>query len=222
VEKRGVERLDGIEDVDLGSSLRFRAGVSPEFLGGTTDEGYLAARWDAGVGTERFGFGTASLDVSSRLRHDPRELIAQANARWTNQSLPQQTFVIAAHGSVGHRVYRDYQVIVGGLNGLRAYPVRALAGQQLWRFNAEHRWPVASRLYQLVSIGAAAFYDAARTWGPGAEGVPWHHDVGLGMRLSLPHSRLARVARFDVAWPISPTRDGRRVPVFSFGSGQAF
>jgi hypothetical protein len=29
-------------------------------------------------------------------------------------------------------------------------------------------------------------------------------------------------ARLDVAWPVSPTRDGRRQPVLSFSSTQAF
>jgi hypothetical protein len=30
------------------------------------------------------------------------------------------------------------------------------------------------------------------------------------------------VLRFDLAWPVEPTRDERRKPVLTFGSSQAF
>jgi len=33
---------------------------------------------------------------------------------------------------------------------------------------------------------------------------------------------LGRVLRFDLAWPVNPTRDAKRQPVVSFGSSQAF
>jgi len=111
---------------------------------------------------------------------------------------------------------------VGGLNGLRAYGVQALAGTQIWRFNGETRWIAARNVFNLASLGGAGFVDAARAWGTGSDGAPWHHDAGVGLRLSFPHASLHQVARFDVAWPLSPTRGGRRSPVFSFGSSQAF
>ena len=221
-EWRHVERLGGIEDVDLGTSIRVTGGFSPEALGATADEGYGAARLDQGIAAGRRGFGEASLNVSSWLRREPRDLAAQARGRWVTQFEPHRTLVLSAHAATGYRVARDRQEIVGGLNGLRAFGVRELAGQRLWRFNAEHRWLVAHDAFDLVSFGAVAFYDAARAWGPGTAGVGWHHGAGVGLRISLPRSGQDRVARFDIAWPLEPAPDGRREPVFSFGSGQAF
>lgn len=222
IERTGVDRIEGIEDFDLGPSVRLIGGVSPEFLGGTADEGYAAARVDAGVRAGDAAFGLLHVDLSTVLRHQPRESIGKLEARWITQAVPRQTQVLALSGVVGARVPRDFQTIVGGLNGLRAYPVHALAGREVWRFNAESRWIAGRNYYQLFSLGAAVFYDAARAWGPGSGGVGWFHDAGVGLRISLPRSALDRIARLDVAWPISPTRDGRRNPFFSFGSSQAF
>ncbi len=222
VERTAVEGLDGVEDFDLGRSLSATAGFSPRVLGGTDDEGYAALRLAAGADARGAGFGWLRLGLASRLRAGPREAHARLDARWVNQSLPRQTLVVAALGSAGWRNARDFQLVVGGLNGLRAYPVNALAGDRLWRFNAESRWRIGNNFLQLVSLGAAAFWDAARTWGPGSGDIPWQHDVGLGLRISFPHSALDRVARFDVAWPVSPSGQVPREPVLSFGSSQAF
>jgi hypothetical protein len=221
VEKIGIDRMNGIEDFDLGATAAIKLGFSPRFLGGSADEGY--SRFELGAGTETpLGFGLLRASIDSRLRWTPLEIVRRLDARWIVQAPLAQTLVFNAHGIGGERVPRDFQVSTGGLEGLRAYPVHALSGRRLWRFNAEDRWTVGHEYWQLVTLGAAAFYDAARAWGPGAGGTDWHHDVGVGLRVALPHSSQNRVMRLDVAFPMSPTRDGNREPVFSFGSSQAF
>ncbi len=76
--------------------------------------------------------------------------------------------------------------------------------------------------WDLVHAAAAAFYDGARAWGPGADGTGWFQDAGLGLRLGFPQVGLSEVVRVDVAWPVRPTINGRRDAVLSFGSSQAF
>jgi surface antigen Omp85-like protein len=222
VERRRVDQLDGVEDFDLGRSLGLAAGFSARSLGGSANEGYAGLRMGAGVEARRAGFGWFRLGMSSRLPAGPREAMAQLDARWVNQAIPRHTLVLAALGAAGWRTERDFQLVVGGLNGLRAHAVNALAGDQLWRFNAESRWLIGREYLHVVSLGAAAFWDAARTWGPGSGDLAWQHDVGLGLRVSLPRSAVNRVARFDVAWPVSRSAQGLREAVFSFGSSQAF
>lgn len=222
VEGMGVERLDGIEDIDLGRSLTLALGYSPRALGATVEDGFAALRLDAGTTPRRPGFGLLRLGLTSRLVGGPREATGRLEARWVNQTLPRHTLVVAALGAAGWRNPRDFQLVVGGLNGLRAHDVHALAGDRLWRWNAESRWLIGRDFLHLVSFGAAAFWDAAQTWGPGSSDVPWQHDLGLGLRLGLPRSAHNRVARFDVAWPVAPGRHNLREAVFSFGSSQAF
>jgi hypothetical protein len=222
VERTRVDRLDGVEDIDLGRSLAVAGGFSPGAFGGRADEGFAAIRLGLGADVDGAGFGWMRAAAASRLAGGLREATVRLDARWVNQSVPRHTLVVAALGMGGHRTARDVQLVVGGLNGLRAHDVHALAGDRLWRLNAESRWLIGRELLQLVSLGAAGFWDAARMSGPGSGGLPWQHDVGLGLRVSLPRSALNRVARFDVAWRLSPSGSGPREAVFSFSSNQAF
>lgn len=222
IERRGIELFDPIEDFDVGSLVSMEGGLAMRMLGSTADEGMAKLRLETGRETRRFGFGYARGRLSTRIRGGPRETLAHLDARWVQQPSRDVALVFAALGEAADRAPREVQTIVGGLNGLRAYPVQALAGTELWRFNAETRWVAARDLWKLSSLGAAAFVDAARAWGPGGDREPWHHDAGFGLRITFPHISARQVARIDVAFPLSPSRDGRREPVFSFGSSQAF
>ncbi len=215
-----INRMDRVEDFDLGPSLRLKAGFAPRLLGSTSDEGYARVRFDGGA-EHPLGFGSLRSSVSTRLRPAWLDLLATADTR-AYFLTGGHTVVLAAYGIAGAHTSRDFQAVVGGLNGLRAYPVQAVAGRRLWRLNAEDRWIVSPAHWQVVKVGTAAFYDAARAWGPGAAGTGWFQDAGVGLRIGLPQFGLTQVMRFDVAWPVRPTRDGVRMPVFSFGSSQAF
>jgi len=222
VERTRVDRLDGVEDFDLGPSLAVAGGYSPHAFGGSVEEGFASCRLGLGVDGRGAGFGWMRATAQSRIDGGLREATARLDARWVNQSIARHTLVLAALGTGGRRTARDFQLVVGGLNGLRAHDVHALAGDRLWRLNAESRWLIGRELLHLVSLGAAGFWDAARMSGPGSDGLPWQHDVGLGLRLSPARSALSRVARFDVAWRVSPSGSGLREAVFSFSSSQAF
>jgi hypothetical protein len=222
IERRGVDKFDPVEDFDVGSLVSMEGGLILRALGSTADEGLARLRFEAGRETRRFGFGFARGRVSTRVRGTSLETLGTLDARWVQQPGRDLALVFAAYGEVADREPREVQSVVGGLNGLRAYPVHALAGTQVWRFNAESRWVAARRVGDLVSLGAALFVDAARAWDPDVEGQPWHHDAGFGLRFSFPKATQNQVARFDVAFPLAPSRDGRREPVFSFGSSQAF
>ena len=220
IERTDVELMGTTEDFDVGSSLRLKVGYAPGWFGGE-EEGYTRVHMDRGVST-RFGFGLAQGSIESRLRRSPHDLLGRVDARWIQQSTDRGTLVASAQGVAGLHTERDFQLILGGLNGLRAYPVQAIAGRRLWRLNAEQRWKVADVLGELLSVGAVAFADGARGWGPGAAGSGWFVDSGIGLRFTVPQWTFGRVLRLDLAWPVTPTRDGRRQPVVSFGSSQAF
>lgn len=222
VERLQVEQLDGVEDFDLGPSVTLAVGMSPGFLGGGGDEGHGAARLAAGVDAGALGFGWMRAAGSARLANELREGTLRADARWVHQSLGRHTLVLAALAAASHRGGRVHPIVIGGLNGLRAHDVHALSGDRAWRLNAESRWRLRRELLRLVSLGAAGFWDAARVRGPGSGDLPWQHDVGVGLRVGMPRSALGRVARFDVAWRVSPhgVRPGQAV--FSFSSSQAF
>jgi hypothetical protein len=221
VERVNVDQMGVIEDVDVGNSIGATLGDSPGFLGGE-DEGYASIRGDHGLATH-IGYGTVSASLAARLHDTPRDMLGRLAARWVFQPQGNHAIVLAARGGAGYQWSRDFELVAGGLNGLRAYPVQAAAGRRLWQLNAEDRWRITDIMGGLFSLGTAVFVDAVRTWGPGADSInEWYLDSGIGFRLTAPEWTLGRVMRFDLAWPINPTRDGRRDPVFSVGSGQAF
>lgn len=222
LERRGVEQIDRVEDFDVGPSWTVQVGFSPQVFGATQDEGYARSTLHLGADAGRAGFGLLDAATHTRIHDGPLESFGQLDARWVVTRGSRTAVVGAVEGAAGTRMARDFQLTVGGLNGLRAFPVRELSGTQYWRGNLEWRGVAKRNILQLVSLGGAAFWDAARAWGPGSGGERWHHDAGFGLRLSLPHSSLNAVARFDVSWPIVPDVDGRRGAAFSFGSGQAF
>lgn len=222
VVRRGVNFMDRAEDFDLGTQFRVGLGVAPRAFGSDADEGWLMGRIDAGAGGGAAGFGLGGVELRSRVRSGLRETLARVNARWIVQPIGSAALVTAITGAAGRRMPRDFQLRVGALSGLRGFGVNDLAGTQVWRGNSEVRWTAKRDVLQLVTLGGAVFWDSARAYGPGSGGESWHHDAGFGLRLSLPHSALNAVARFDVAWPVGPGVDGRHGPAYSFGSGQAF
>ena len=220
IERTGVNRMDRIEDFDVGLRLGLKLGVAPRAFGSTATEGYARASVDIGIPDEN-AFGLLHASYETRYRRRVADEIASGSARWIVPLAVRQMLVLSVVGATAFDVSRDFQLTAGGLTGLRAYPVHELSGRRLLRVNAEDRWN-GPDFFELVSLGAAAFYDAARMSGAGAAGTPWHHDAGIGLRVAFPRSALDQVLRFDVAIPIDPLRDTGRRPVLSFGSSQAF
>jgi hypothetical protein len=220
VEAENVDRMDRVEDFDLGASAWLEAGGSFRALGAGADEGWVRLQLRRGTQVP-FGIGWLDAEASARLADEPRELIGRLEARGYVLTLPRHTLAFSLRGASGTNVSREYQLVTGGLSGLRAYPVHALAGRRLWQFNAEERWFLTPDDWPVVRVAAAAFYDAGRAWGAGAGRGGWLADAGVGVRLGFPQLGLSQVLRLDVAWPVGRF-DGDRAAVWSFGSAQAF
>jgi hypothetical protein len=220
VERTNVDRLGVIEDFDLSEQLSLSLGMAPEWLGSWTDEGYVGIGVE--MGREGAGMGWVRAAGASRIVQGLSEASAQLDARWIHHPSRRNTLVAAAMGRAGRDVSRDYQIVIGGLTGLRGYPVEAVTGQRACRLNLEHRSVVLENMWDLLTVGVVAFTDAGRAWGPGSGGAGWFHSAGTGIRVGLPRWSPNQVLRMDVAWPLDPARDGRHQPTISFGSGQAF
>ena len=221
IERTRVNGFGLVEDFDVGHSISLEGGWAPKELGSTDDEGFVQGRLDLGVETP-LGFGTLRSSAQTRLQPDPIETLGRLDARWITQWAKSQTLVLAGIGAVSVEAPRNFQLVVGGLNGLRAYPVQAVAGTRGWRLNAENRMVLGENFWESVTVGAVGFMDAARAWGAGSGPSQWFVDAGTGLRIALPQWSLGQVLRIDVAWPLSPTRDGQRDAVLTFGSSQAF
>ncbi len=102
------------------------------------------------------------------------------------------------------------QLLLGGDNGLRGYPLRYQSGERRVLFTAEQRYYTDWYLFRLMRVGGAAFYDVGRAWGgvnQNAENGGWLSDVGVGLRLAFDRAAFGNVVHFDVAVPLDRAGD---------------
>ena len=147
-----------------------------------------------------------SWDLSSRIERDhARNLISDASAkyywRWSTDCL----LYAALSGTVTHSLDPDVQLLLGGDNGLRGYPLRYEAGTSRGLLTIEQRVFTDWYPFRLVRVGAAAFTDVGRTWGSGVVGnsdLGVLSDAGFGLRLGNTRSGLGNVLHIDIAFPL--------------------
>jgi hemolysin activation/secretion protein len=106
------------------------------------------------------------------------------------------------------------QLVLGGDNGLRGYPLRYQTGARRVLFTAEQRVYTDVYLWRLFRLGGAAFVDVGRAWGgslPTTDNAGWLADVGLGLRVVSERSSFGTVVHIDVALPLKRAGDVSRV-----------
>jgi hypothetical protein len=97
------------------------------------------------------------------------------------------------------------QLLLGGDNGLRGYPLRYQSGERRVLLTLEQRGYTDWYPFRLVRVGGAVFYDVGRAWGgvnQNAVNGGWLSDVGIGLRLSLDRTAFANVLHADIAVPL--------------------
>jgi len=106
------------------------------------------------------------------------------------------------------------QLLLGGDNGLRGYPMRYQSGDQRALFSVEERVYTDWYPFQLIRVGAAVFFDVGRAWGGPYENLAnpgWLRDVGFGLRLLNARSSSGNVLHLDVAFPIDADASIKKV-----------
>ena len=104
----------------------------------------------------------------------------------------------------------EEQLLLGGDNGLRGYPLRYQAGTARTLITLEERFYTNWQILKLLNVGAAVFFDAGRTWGQddfSPKPIGWLKDVGAGLRLGSARSGLGNVIHVDLAYALDGTRD---------------
>jgi len=211
VETRNFNQIGRTEDVHLGFGAHLEAGYASPALESTasacivsgsvtfgkaiTDGHYLLN--DAAIGSriEDGQFRNGKLSISSRyyLRQNAyTSFFASAAATLTSNLDPEE------------------QLLLGGENGLRGYPLRYQSGERHALISLEERFYTGWQPLKLFDVGAAVFFDAGRAWGSdpyGGEPLGWLKDVGVGLRFGNTRSALGNVLHVDLAFPLDGGRD---------------
>jgi len=146
-------------------------------------------------------------DFSSRIEDGrARNLIADAGAKFYWRWRTDWLFYAGVSGTVTNALDPDMQLLLGGDNGLRGYPLRYESGTSRALITVEQRFYTDWFPFRLVRVGGAVFADVGRTWGSGVIGNSdpgLLKDVGFGLRLGNTRSGLGNVLHVDFAFPLS-------------------
>ena len=107
--------------------------------------------------------------------------------------------------SVGKRLDLENQILLGGDNGLRGYPLRYQDGTSRALLSLEERYFSNWYPFRLFRVGAAVFFDMGRTWGRAPLATPslgLLKDAGFGLRFGNARTGLGNVIHVDLAFPL--------------------
>ncbi len=136
--------------------------------------------------------------------------LSQAGAalRYYAPQSPRAAFYLGLSGDrLGDGAEAPDQLLLGGDNGLRGYPLRYQSGDRRALFTIEQRIYTDWYPFRLVRVGGAAFYDVGRAWGGVNQNTVnggWLSDVGIGLRLASTGPRSG-----TCCMPTSPCRSTR-------------
>jgi hypothetical protein len=203
---RNQDQLVRTEDLQFGRSVHAELGLATPVWGADRTAAMLALQANAG---RRFG-PSSSLFVSGnlggRIESDGlRDALLEGEARYYQRQSPHALFYASARGAVAEQPDLDHQLLLGGDNGLRGYPLRYQSGTSSVLVTAEERLYTDWFPFHLFHIGAAVFADAGRTWGHDVAGEPplgWLADAGVGLRIGNARSGLGNVLHVDLAVPL--------------------
>lgn len=211
ISTRNLDQIGRTEDLYLGRSARVEVGFASSALGSTRDGLILSGALQAGadLGDERYLINT--LAVGGRIEGgDLANARIAAGTRYYLRHSKHRVSFASATGTVTSNLDPETQLLLGGDNGLRGYPLRYQAGTASALLTLEERFYTDWQPLKLVTVGAAIFLDAGRTWGHddfAASPAGWLTDVGIGLRLGGSRSGMGNVLHVDLAFPLNGGHD---------------
>ena len=195
------------EDLYFGTEITGEIGYSSGVFGADRDAVMLTAKALHGFDLPHEQQLFLTSDFSSRLEEGhARNLIADAAAKYYWRWREDWLLYAAFSGTTTYRLDPDMQLLLGGDNGLRGYPLRFESGTSRALLTVEQRVFTDWFPFRLVRVGGAVFADVGRTWGTGVIGNSdpgLLKDVGFGLRLGNTRSGLGNVLHIDFAFPLS-------------------
>jgi hemolysin activation/secretion protein len=195
------------EDLYFGTEITGEVGYADSVFGADRSAVLLTAKALRGLELPSQQQLFLTSDFSSRIEHgSARNLIADAAAKYYWRWHQDWLLYAGLSGTTTYRLDPDMQLLLGGDNGVRGYPLRFESGTSRALFTVEQRFFTDWYPFRLARVGGAVFADVGRTWGTGVIGNSdpgLLKDVGFGLRLGNTRSGLGNVLHVDFAFPLS-------------------
>ena len=209
---RNYDQMNRTEDRFLGTQASARLGFAQAGHGSDRDALIINMQAQTGFGSSanKQSLLLAS-GVEGRLEQGGMQNLALTmSAKYFKRYSERSLLHVSISGLLGQELDLDQQVQLGGDSGLRGYPLRYQTGDSSVLLTVEHRFFTDWYPFRLFHVGAAAFFDAGRTWGSTAASVSDNEilrDVGFGLRLGNNRSGIGRMIHIDVAFPLDGSDD---------------
>ncbi|MDQ2078461.1 hypothetical protein [Marinimicrobium sp. ABcell2] len=208
---RNLYQIQRTEDVALGPSYELRAGFGSQDMGNSTDVMRYAAQYDHvfGMGNSHVVELSAFLDGYHFTGADGYDTaVAGVSGAYNRFRNGQNRWFVHLEYGQGWELRQHEELTVGGISGLRGYPIDFQRGEHRYILNVERRYFSNVHLLNVVRMGGVAFFDAGRAWGLEANGSNPHlANVGLGLRFSSSKARVGNILHIDIARPLA-SREG--------------
>lgn len=134
--------------------------------------------------------------------------VLEASADYYRRQSDHLLFFAGLRATIGDNLDIDNQILLGGDNGLRGYPLRYQSGEKRALLTLEQRLFSGWYPFRLFRVGGAVFFDAGRVWDSRyRDDETLLKDVGFGLRLGNSRSGLGNVIHIDVAFPLDGESD---------------
>jgi outer membrane protein assembly factor BamA len=208
------DQIGRTEDFYMGTRGSVRLGWAPA---SATQEASLMFGGNLGHGAALSERATllSGLGLSGRYQAgEARNTVVNGALRYYVPQTDRLLFFSTLEGSYGYNLDLDNQLLLGGDNGLRGYPLKYQGGKARALLTIEQRYFSNWYPFRLFRVGAAAFFDVGRTWGSAPLNTPslgLLRDIGLGLRFGNSRSGLGNVIHVDVAFPLDGDPSIKRV-----------
>lgn len=123
---------------------------------------------------------------------------------------------------IGQDLSQYEELTLGDITGMRGYPTDFQRGNERYLFTVERRYFSDIHLFNLIRMGAVAFFDMGKAWGIDDYAYsPLLTNVGFGLRFSSTKVRIGNVIHVDVASPTT-AKDGISSYQVSVGAYKQF
>jgi hypothetical protein len=200
------DQIGRTEDFYLGTHFGARLGYSDAAYGADRSAWVFFARASHGMGTADSSAVLLSGAARGRIEGGMmRNAVLSGSVRHYVKQSERRLFFATLEGAVGRALDLDTQILLGGDNGLRGYPLRYQGGEARALLTVEQRYFTNWYPFRLFRVGAAAFFDVGRTWGESPVSTPSQgllKDVGIGLRFGNSRSGLGNIIHVDLAFPL--------------------
>lgn len=207
--------IERTEDFYLGTRVSAQLGWSDPAFGANIAGLIYSATAGYGLATARRETLIFASTLDGRLENGtPQNTVVTGSFHYYIKQSEKRLFYAGIDAAAGRNLDLDNQILLGGDNGLRGYPLRYQEGTSRALVTVEERYFTDWYPFRLFRVGGAAFMDVGRVWGtaPLAQpGLRLLRDVGFGLRVGNARSGLANIIHVDLAFPLDGDASIHRV-----------